>query len=349
MKEPNHSKRKSEHIDIVLNRKVTGTGITTGFETYRFIHQALPEIAFSDISLETDFLGKRLKAPFLISSMTGGTKKARRINRNLASAAEARGWAMGLGSVRAALEHPETADTFNMREVAPSIPLLANLGAVQLNYGYGVDHCRRAVEVTKADALILHLNSLQEVFQPGGNTDFRNLLQKIEDVASALEVPVGVKEVGWGIHGELARRLFDAGVAFVDVAGAGGTSWSQVEKYRSRDELRFQAARAFEDWGLPTADCLRDVRSLTPEGTLIASGGLKDGVEGAKALALGANLAGYGRSLLRPATEPAEEAITRQLERIELECKITMFATGIDRVEMLKGTKRIVKKERADR
>ncbi|MFD1425970.1 type 2 isopentenyl-diphosphate Delta-isomerase [Kroppenstedtia sanguinis] len=338
-------KRKTEHIEIVLNRKVSGSGITTGFEKYRFVHQALPETRYADISLATNFLGKSLKAPFLISSMTGGTDKAAKINQNLAAAAQAQGWAMGLGSVRAAIEHPETATTFNVRKVAPTIPILANLGAVQLNYGYGVDHCRQAVELSEADGLVFHLNSLQEVFQPEGNTDFRNLLRKLEDLCSVLEIPVGVKEVGWGIDGETARRLFDVGVDFVDVAGAGGTSWSQVEKYRSENPLLFQVAEAFESWGHPTSDCIREGRALNPEGTLIASGGLNNGVDGAKAIALGADLAGYGRSLLKAATAPTPDAIASQLERIETECRIAMFGTGIDRIEVLKGTERIEKVE----
>lgn len=335
-------KRKSDHIHIVLTREVTGRGITTGMERYRFRHEALPEIDFSRVSLSTSFLGRPLKAPFLISSMTGGTEQAGRINAALAEAAQERGWAMGLGSVRMALEHPETAATFQVRSVAPDIPILANLGAVQLNYGYGVDHCLRAVELTGADGLVLHLNTMQEVFQPEGNTRFGNLLRKIEEVCRSLEIPVGVKEVGFGIHGRLARRLFDVGVQFVDVAGAGGTSWIQVEKYRIKDALRAKAAEAFSDWGLPTADCVRDVRRHAPEICLIASGGLKTGVDAAKSIALGADLAGFARSLLSAAATCETEAIVEQMKRIELECKIAMFGAGIATVGELKGTDRLL-------
>jgi len=335
-------KRKSDHIHIALNREVTGRGITTGLERYRFRHEALPEIDFSRVSFSTSFLGRPLKAPFLISSMTGGTEQARRINEALAEAAQDRGWAMGLGSVRMAIEHPETAVTFQVRHVAPDIPLLANLGAVQLNYGYGADHCLRAVELTGADGLVFHLNAMQEVFQPEGNTRFGNLLRKIEEVCRALEVPVGVKEVGFGIHGRLARQLFDVGVQFVDVAGAGGTSWIQVEKYRTKDPLRATAAEAFSDWGLPTADCVRDVRHHVPEACLIASGGLKTGVDAAKSIALGADLAGFGRSLLPAAATYDPESIIQQMKRIELECKIAMFGAGIATVDELKGTDRLL-------
>lgn len=337
------NQRKAEHIDIVLNRDVKGRNITTGLEDYRFRHHALPELNFDDIKLSTFFLGHALKTPFLISSMTGGTKEAYNINRNLAQAAEARGWALGLGSVRTALEFPELAHTFDVRADAPTIPILANLGAVQLNYGFGADECRRIVEITGADALILHLNSMQEVFQPEGNTRFAQLLTKIERVCTNLEVPVGIKEVGFGIDGETARLLWNAGAAFVDVAGAGGTSWIQVEKHRSPDPLVRQAAESFRDWGLPTATCIRETRSISPDAALIASGGLHNGVEGAKCLALGADLVGYGRSLLHAATQPTPEAIGHQLKRIEWECKTAMFGIGAADITRLKQTDRLIR------
>ncbi|MFN3929561.1 MAG: type 2 isopentenyl-diphosphate Delta-isomerase, partial [Thermoflexus sp.] len=223
------SQRKADHIRINLEEDVSFGQLTTGFERLRFVHRALPELDLQEVDLSTTFFGKTLKAPLLISSMTGGTEEAGRINRNLAEAAQARGIAMGLGSMRAALERPELLPTFQVRRYAPDILLFANLGAVQLNYGYTVDHCRRAVELVKADALILHLNPLQEALQPEGDTNFAGLLRKIEAVCKALPVPVVVKEVGWGISEEVARLLADAGVAAIDVAGAGGTSWSQVE------------------------------------------------------------------------------------------------------------------------
>jgi isopentenyl-diphosphate delta-isomerase len=320
-------RRKGEHIRLCLEEKVTGERITAGFERYRFRHQALPEIDFETIDTGTEWLAKPLKVPLLISSMTGGTSEAERINLNLAEAAESRGWAMGLGSVRAGVERPELARTYRVRSVAPSIPIIANLGAVQLNYGYGADECRRAVDLAEADALVLHLNAMQEIFQPEGNTNFSGLLKKIEAVCKALSVPVGVKEVGWGIGGDTAVRLAEAGVRFIDVAGAGGTSWSQVEKYRTPDPIRRQAAEAFADWGIPTAQCVAEVRQAVPGCTLIASGGLANGVDAAKALALGADLAGFGRSLLGPAVRSAEQA-AQSLERIEFELRAAMFGTG---------------------
>ena len=295
--------RKADHIDICLRENVRGEQITSGFEKYRFRHKALPEVDFKQISLSASFLGKTLKAPFVISSMTGGTERARLINRTLAAMAEQRGWAMGLGSIRAALEHEELAGTFQVRDAAPSIPLLANLGAVQLNYGFTAEHCLRALELVQADGLVLHLNSLQEVFQPEGNTNFQRLLSKIEELCRRIPVPVGVKEVGWGIAGDVASQLHEAGVRFIDVAGAGGTSWSQVEKFRTPDKVKQEAAKAFADWGIPTAECVREVREAVPGATIIASGGIDDGVQAAKAIALGADLVGIGRKLLFAAAE----------------------------------------------
>ncbi|WP_274652209.1 type 2 isopentenyl-diphosphate Delta-isomerase [Paenibacillus humicola] len=339
-------RRKGEHIRICLQEEVQGTGAGTGFDRFRFRHQPLPELNFRDIDTSAEFLGKKLRVPLLISSMTGGTAEAAAINARLAEAAEARGWAMGLGSMRAAIEDERLADTFRVRKQAPTIPLVANLGAVQLNYGYGADQCRRAVELAEADALVLHLNSLQEVFQPEGDTNFRGLLARIADVCRRLAhdgVPVGVKEVGWGIDEETAARLAEAGAAFIDVAGAGGTSWSQVEKHRSRDPLRAAAAEAFAGWGTPTAECLRGARGRLPGACLIASGGLKHGVDAAKAIALGADLAGFGRSLLAGAAEAnAPVPPAEQLARIELELRGAMFGIGAASVAQLRATQRLV-------
>ncbi|TJY41484.1 type 2 isopentenyl-diphosphate Delta-isomerase [Cohnella pontilimi] len=329
------ARRKADHIRIVLEQPVQGAGVTAGFEAYRFRHAALPELAFEEVKLETRFLGRKRRTPLLISSMTGGTEEAGAINRRLARAAEERGWSLALGSMRAALAKEELASTFDVRREAPSVPVIANLGAVQLNYGLGPDDCRRAVELCRADALVLHLNALQEVFQPAGDTDFRGVLRRIEEVCRRLEIPVGVKEVGWGIDGPAARKLADAGAAFIDVAGAGGTSWSQVEKYRQHDPLIRAAAEAFADWGMPTAECVREVRAELPDIPLIASGGLASGIDAAKALALGADLAGFGRSLLREAA--SEGDVARQLERIELELRTAMFATGAGTPEELRG------------
>lgn len=332
--------RKSEHIAISLNEKVTGESISTGLESLSFIHNALPEIDFDEISIETTFLGYECKTPFLISSMTGGTALAETINRNLAIAAEEKGWILALGSTRALLDSGGHTSSFLMRKYAPSVPLIANLGAVQFNYGYGIEECRKIIEITEADMLVLHLNSIQEVIQEKGDTNFKGLLKKIEQLCSTLEVPIGVKEVGWGIDGETAKKLIEAGVAFIDVAGAGGTSWSQVEKFRAKDPIRREAAEAFSEWGIPTAESIKLVRGEVGNFPLIASGGLWTGLDGAKTIALGADLVGFGRAILKEATE-SPEAVLEVMEIREMELRMAMFGIGAATVRELKGTARL--------
>ncbi|MGG3280795.1 type 2 isopentenyl-diphosphate Delta-isomerase [Paenibacillus solani] len=334
--------RKIEHVRLCLNEEVGSVGVTAGFEHYRFRHAALPEIDFDDIALDTTFLGINVRTPLLISSMTGGSKTTGEINMRLAEAAERRGWAFGVGSVRAAVEKEELASTFRVRERAPSIPVIANLGAVQLNYGFGLEDCLRAVDIAGADMLVLHLNGLQEVFQPEGNTRFGHLLGRIEDLCRTLDIPVGIKEVGWGIDGETAQTLLGVGVAFIDVAGAGGTSWSQVEKFRNPDPVRRAAAEAFADWGNSTAQCIVEVREAAPTCALIGSGGLQSGVDAAKAIALGADLTGFGRGLLGSAVDSVE-ALDRRLAQVELELRTAMFGIGARDISALKSTRRLIR------
>jgi len=328
--------RKIEHLRINLEQDVDFPRLTTGLERYRFIPNALPEIALKDVNLTTTFLGWKLRLPLLISSMTGGTAEAQRINFHLAEGAQAAGIALGLGSLRAALEDPTLADTFRVRHLAPDIPLLANLGAAQLNTGFGLEHCRRAVEMVEADALVLHLNPLQEALQDGGDTDWRGLLSKIGAICRGLDVPVIVKEVGWGIAAGVARRLVEAGVAAIDVAGAGGTSWSQVEMHRAPTERRRRLCALFADWGLPTAEAIVEVRSALPDIPLIASGGLRDGLDLAKALALGADLGGLARPFLQAAAVSAQ-AVADLAAEIGEALRVTLFGLGIADIEALKG------------
>lgn len=330
-----HSRRKDEHLRICLEGDVSSEGITTGLQNYRLVHCALPELNLDDIDLHTEFLGKTLQAPVLISPMTGGTAQARRINRNLAKAAQALGIAMGVGSQRAALEDPRQIATYQVRDIAPDILLFANLGAVQLNYGYSLDQCRRAVEMIGADALMLHLNPLQEALQPGGNTDFAGLLDKIAAICAGLDVPVVVKEVGWGISAAVAKQLAEAGVAAIDVAGAGGTSWSAVESYRSKNPLQQRVAEHFVHWGIPTAEAIQQVRQALPNLPLIASGGIRSGPEAAVAIALGADLVGVAHPLLNPATLSAE-SVQYKLELLTTGLRIAMFAAGCRDVAALK-------------
>ncbi|WP_135548357.1 type 2 isopentenyl-diphosphate Delta-isomerase [Paenibacillus cymbidii] len=334
-------KRKDEHLDICLHEDVQGLGDGTGLDRYRFRHNALPELDYSAIDTSTQFLGRKLRVPFIVSSMTGGTLRAGEINRRLAVVAQAKGWALGLGSLRAAIENVEAAMTFRVRKLAPDIPIIANIGAVQLNYGFNAETCSRAVDIAEADGLVLHLNSLQEVIQTGGNTNFNGLLLHIERVCRLLTVPVGVKEVGWGIDGKTARLLVDAGVQYIDVAGAGGTSWSQVEKLRSSDPMKKAAAELFAQWGIPTAESIKEVRSALSDIFMIGSGGITNGLQASKALALGANLAGFGRSLLEAAHE-SEESLALVFEQAELELRIAMFGIGAANIQELRGTDRLV-------
>jgi isopentenyl-diphosphate Delta-isomerase len=329
------SSRKADHIQINLKEDVQ-SGLTTGLETYFFLHEALPEIDLESVDLSQTLFGKKLRAPILISSMTGGTEEAGQINQVLATAAQATGIAMGLGSQRAAIEHPELAPTFQVRKVAPDILLFANLGAVQLNHGYTVDHCQRAVDMIEADALILHLNPLQEAVQPEGDTHYAGLLSKIEVVCKALPVPVIAKEVGWGISGETARRLVDAGVAAIDVAGAGGTSWTQVEMYRAQNPSQARLAATFRQWGIPTAESLRLVRAVCPEIPLFASGGLRNGLDIAKCIALGASLGGMAGPFLKAASQSLEATLTA-IHETRRELQVTLFASGSANLSALRG------------
>lgn len=336
------SSRKGDHIRINLDQDVQSS-ITTGLEEYQFIPRALPEIDLPDVSISTSLLGKTLKAPILISSMTGGTKEAEMVNRNLATAAQQCGIAMGVGSQRAALEDPELVSSFLVRKYAPDILLFANLGVVQLNYGYGIDQCQKAVDMIQADALFLHLNALQEAIQPEGNIHFRGLLQKIETICKKLTVPVYIKEVGWGISGQDASRLAGTGIAGIDVAGAGGTSWSQVEMHRIEDAHLARVAGAFRGWGIPTAQSILMTRKAAPELKVIASGGLKDGLDIARSLALGATLGGMASPFLKSAVISSEETI-KTIEEIQREIQITMFACGIRDIFELTGNITILHK-----
>jgi len=320
--------RKSEHVAVVLTHDVAGAGITTGFERIRFAHVALPEIALSDVDLSTSFLGRKLSAPLLISSMTGGPVYAASINHAIAEAANVHGIAFGVGSQRIALEEG-AGHGFDrsLRSTAPDVPILANFGAAQLNGWDGPDMVRRAVDMIEADAVIIHLNALQEAVQPGGDTDWRGLLHQIERLSRASPVPIVVKEVGFGITGQVARRLWDAGVEIIDVAGAGGTNWASVEAERAQVAADHEVAAAFAGWGVPTLECVLDVRAQCPDATIIASGGLKNGIDCAKALRAGADLAGVAAGVLAAATEGAE-ALSARLDIIIRQLRITCFATG---------------------
>lgn len=326
--------RKADHIRINLEEEVH-SGLTTGLQRYQFVHQALPELDLADVDLSLTLFEKTLRAPILISSMTGGTSQAQEINRTLATAAQETGIAMGLGSQRAAIEQPDLAATFQVRQAAPDILLFANLGAVQLNYGYGIEQCQMVVDMIEADGLILHLNALQEAVQPEGDTNFSGLLQKIETVCRSLSVPVIAKEVGWGISKRAARQLAEVGVTAIDVAGAGGTSWTQVEMHRAKNESEARLAAAFVNWGIPTAQSILNVKESAPAVAIFASGGLRDGLDIAKCIALGATLGGMASPFLKAAVRSIEDTI-QAINEIHRQIQVCMFAAGAGDLENLR-------------
>jgi isopentenyl-diphosphate delta-isomerase len=327
------SLRKLDHVRINLEEDVSSR-LTTGLELYRLVPTALPELDLNRVSTAGSFLGRTVAAPVLISSMTGGAEGLGDINRRLAEATQERRIAMGVGSQRAAIEAEAETASFKVRDVAPDAVLFANLGAIQLNYGYGIEECKRAVDMIEANALILHLNALQEALQPEGDTQWGGLLSRIEDVARHLPVPVIAKEVGFGISGDDARRLADAGVEAIDVAGAGGTSWSEVEMHRAESEAARRIAGAFARWGLPTADCILQVRQAVPGIEIIASGGIRDGIDVAKSVALGASLVGMAGPFLRAATQ-STAAVVEEIDVTVNVLRAAMFAAGAGTLDEL--------------
>ena len=324
--------RKAEHIRLALDERMQlGENY---FERYRFEHCALPELRFEDIDVSRTFLGVKLGAPLLISCMTGGTGDATRINRNLARAAERTRVAVGVGSQRKALEDPATAASFRIRPFAPSVPILANLGAVQLNYGYDVRQCREAVRMIEAHALVLHLNPLQEAIQPEGQRDFSGLLPKMAAVARELEVPLIAKEVGCGVSRDVALRLLERGISIVDTAGLGGTNWARIEAARADDA---ELGERFAGWGIPTPEAILRLRGIDGL-TVIGSGGVRSGVDVAKAIACGADLVGLAYPFLRAADE-SEGRVVETVARIVEELKICMFCLGVRTIDELRQVK----------
>jgi len=332
-KKSSTSARKEDHIQINLNQKVD-SGLSTGLQNYRFPHQALPELDLENIDLTLEMFGKNLSAPLFISSMTGGTNKAQQINQNLAIAAQQTGIPMGLGSQRAALENPELLETYQVRKFAPDITLFANLGAVQLNYGLTPEDCQKAVDQVEANALILHLNALQEAVMADGDTNFSGLGEKIAQVCHILDVPVIVKEVGWGISKEAAKLLGQSGVSAIDIAGAGGTSWTEVEMHRTETENARKTAATFINWGIPTAESIQNIKVTLPDMPIIASGGLRNGLDITKTIALGAKMGGMAGPFLKTAVISADEVIN-EINRIKQEIKISMFGAGVGDLKAL--------------
>lgn len=336
--------RKVEHVAIV--DKDAQTDRQRGyFDDVRLIHRGLPEIALDDVDTSVEFLGKRLSFPLLISSMTGGEHPLlEKINQNLATAAEATGVAMGVGSQRVMFGSPGAEPSFSLRRFAPTAVLLANLGAVQLNYGFGLEQCRRAVEVLSADALCLHLNPLQEAVQTEGNTDFRGLSGKIGEIVRGMPVPIVVKEIGCGFAEADLRLLRNEGVRYLDVAGSGGTSWSRIEHHRSGisgSGVTDTLGLTFQDWGMPTPLALLALKGHTDGFTVIASGGIRNGIHMAKAMVLGAHLCGVAAPLLKPAMESADSVI-QAIECLKREFSTAMFLLGVRTLAQLTGNDRLL-------
>lgn len=321
-------RRKSEHLDIVLKGGVTSSGAGTGLDAVRFEHCALPEISLGDVDLSTTFLGRQLAAPILISSMTGGPERAAQINEAIAAACQTLKLAFGVGSQRVALEGDGAGGLGRrLRDAAPDAVILANFGAAQLKSWDGPAMARRAIEMVGADALIVHVNPLQEAVQMGGDRDWRGLLDAIGDLQAALSVPVVVKEVGAGLSGPVAEQLWQRGIRHLDVAGTGGTSWAMVEAERATSPHARRIGATFRDWGIPTARSIVDVRAACPDATVIASGGILTGLDVAKSIRLGADMAGMAAGVLAAALD-GHNALVEHLTAAIEELRIACFCTG---------------------
>lgn len=328
-----HGRRKLRHVEVCLEFPVSFQTRTTGFERYDLPYRALPETDLAAVDTTTDFLGRSLAAPLLIGAMTGGAELSRTINRNLAVAAQRLGIGLVLGSQRVMLEHREALASFEVRDLAPDVLLLGNLGVAQLNRGYGAAELEHAVRAVGADGLALHTNPLQEALQPGGDTDFGSLLPRLERLVPQLPFPVLLKEVGHGLSARVARSVDPCGFAALDVAGAGGTSWARVEEFVAHGEIRHPE---LAEWGLPTAEALVEVRAEVPHIPLVASGGVRSGVDIAKALALGAQVCALAHPLLAAATRSADE-VALLLERLIFELKVAMHCCGAGDIAALRA------------
>jgi isopentenyl-diphosphate delta-isomerase len=341
-------RRKAEHIDICLDQDVQARTIGTGFEDIHLIHRALPRTSFEETDLSTELFGHDLSAPIVIEAMTGGTERAAVINENLAKAAENFDIALGIGSQRVALETTQLMPTFKIaRDNAPHILLIGNLGAPQIMETDGLEKVKTAIRMIKADAFAIHLNSLQETMQPEGDTNFKGLIDRLQNVVSNLHVPIIAKETGAGFAAEEARLLETIGVKGIDIGGAGGTSWAAVESYRAKmkmDKTQETLGKTFWDWGIPTAISTVEV-SQTTQLTVIASGGIRSGIDVAKAIALGADAVGLAIPLLRPALNGNLDSVLQMLIN---ELKIAMFLIGATSIKDLKSSPVVITGKTAD-
>lgn len=342
--------RKREGIEIPLNKDVQAKTTSTYLEYVKLIHNALPELDYDEIDISTNFLKRKFSAPLIIDSMTGGAPEAARINGRLGELAEKYGFAMGLGSQRAGLESKQLAETYSIaRKNAPSAFLIANIGGAQLAKGLTIENIKKIIDMIQADALVIHLNPLQELIQPEGEPKYKGVFSKISEISGDLDVPVIVKEVGAGISKEVAVKLEVAGVSAINVAGAGGTSWAGVEKLRaeaSNNDLKTHLGEIFWDWGIPTAASLIEVKK-TVKVPIIASGGLRNGMEMAKCIVLGASMCAMAYPFLLKAAE-SKEQLFNFADTVIAELKSTMFLIGAMNLSVLKSSRYILTGPLAD-
>jgi isopentenyl-diphosphate delta-isomerase len=325
------SQRKADHINLALQAEHQGV-LSAGFDRIQFEHNALPELLLSEVDCSAIFLNQYCSAPLIIGAMTGGCEHGESINRHLAEAAEQAQIPMAVGSQRAALQDGLAQD---VRRWAPKAILLGNLGGTQLQQ-HGVELAQRAVDSIEANAMIIHLNPLQELVQPDGDRDWRGVLAAIEECCATLSVPVIIKEVGSGIGPSSAQRLIDVGVSLIEIAGRGGTSWASIESARIQQTREQQIAAPFIDWGMDTAQLIPQVRSQSSQLGLIASGGLRDGLDIARSLRLGANMSALAQPFLQPALE-STDAVIEKIEIFREQLRWAMFLTGSANLKRLQS------------
>jgi isopentenyl-diphosphate Delta-isomerase len=331
------SVRKMEHVSIVLNEDAGFRKKTSGFNEFEFEHNALPELNSSEIDTSSEFLGKKLEFPYMISCMTGGYTNSYAINKLLASVCEERKIAFGVGSQRQALENRKFHKTYQVvRKFAPTIPIIGNIGANELVKLKNVGPIEALVDMIDADAIAIHLNPLQEYLQMEGNTNFSGVLNSIESLVTVLKVPIIVKEVGAGISAQVAKKIMNIGVNIVDVAGAGGTSWAGIEIIRSGNQL---LSEAFWDWGIPTAEAIINIRKLSKQVFIIGSGGIRSGTDIAKSISLGANMAASATPMLEALNKGGKKEVHKVLDIWEKELRGIMFLTGSRNISNLRKTK----------
>ena len=338
-KKPSTTSRKKDHVDICLTEDVAYHEKTAGFERIEFIHNALPELDLKEIDTSTSFLKKKLSFPLMITGMTGGYDGAIKINGDLALVCEEKKLALGLGSQRQALEDDSQLESYNIvRKNAPTIPIIGNIGAAQIVKGLNMKRLQKLLNDIEADALAIHLNALQEAVQFEGDVNFHGVLDGISKLIKKLKIPIIVKETGAGISWSAAKRLHEVGIDYIDVSGSGGTSWSAVESFRKNGDDQSdknRLARKFRNWGIPTVTCIREV-SRIKKMNVIASGGIKDGVDVAKSIALGADIAGMARPLLKILMENGTQGLENEIDYIQKELKLAMFLTGAKNIRKLR-------------